>query len=72
MQNLNNEARFDIFKRLPDGVTVWITTLEDLEEAKQRMARFAVISPAKYFVYFQGKGIVAEFSDSSQDWVEVT
>jgi hypothetical protein len=72
MQNQNNDARFDIFKRLPDGATVWITTLEDLEEAKLKMERFAVISPAKYFVYFQGKGIIAEYSPSSQDWVEVT
>jgi hypothetical protein len=72
MSSPNSDARYDVFKRLPDGATVWITTLEDFEEAKQRMARFGVISPAKYFVYFQGKGVVAEYSPSSQDWVEVT
>lgn len=72
MKDANRDAGFDVFKTLPNGATVWITTLDDFEEAKERMARFAVISPAKYFVYFQGKGVVAEYSPSSQDWVEVT
>ena len=65
-------VRFDIFKELPYGLTVWIAASEDFEGAKRQMARFAAISPARYFVYFQGKGVIAEYSPSSQDWVEVT
>jgi hypothetical protein len=66
------DYRFDIFKRRSNGNTLWITTVEGLTEAKRRMARFAQLSPGEYFVYSQGKGIVAELSVESQQWVGVT
>jgi len=59
---MNNS--FDIFKRLPNGNTLWITTVEGLVEAKRRMGRLAAISGGEYFVYLQGEGIVAKFSSS--------
>jgi hypothetical protein len=54
--------RFDIFKRLPNGNTLWITTVDGLVEAKSRMGRLAAISGGEYFVYLQGEGIVAELN----------
>jgi hypothetical protein len=63
--------RFDIFKRLPNGNTLWITTVEGLVEAKSRMGRLAAISGGEYFVYLQGEGIVAELSPGYQHRAEV-
>jgi hypothetical protein len=63
--------RFDIFKRLPNGNTLWITTVEGLVEAKSRMGRLATISGGEYFVYLQGEGIVAELSRSYHQRAEV-
>jgi hypothetical protein len=72
MTSTNGDQAFDIFKMLPDGEAVWITARENFEEAKHKMAQLAEISPAKYIVYFQGRGIIAEYSPGSLDWVEVT
>jgi hypothetical protein len=66
------DHRFDIFKRLPNGSTLWITTVEGLAEARSRMARLAGISSGEYFVYLQGEGIVAELSAEHQQWMGVT
>jgi len=64
--------RFDIFKRLPNGNTLWITAVEGLMEAKNRMGRLAGISSGEYFVYVQGEGIVAEMGAEYQNWAGVT
>lgn len=64
--------RFDIFKRLPNGTTLWITTVEGLVEAKNRMGRLSLLSSGEYFVYLQGKGIVAELGPEQQQWAAVT
>jgi hypothetical protein len=64
------DYRFDIFKRRSNGNTMWITTVDGLTEAKRRMARFAQLCPAEYFVYLQGEGIVAELS--GEQWAGVT
>jgi hypothetical protein len=64
--------RFDIFKRRSNGNTLWITTVDGLTEAKRRMGRFAQLSPGEYFVYLQGKGIVAELSAEQRQWIGVT
>jgi hypothetical protein len=63
--------RFDIFKRLRNGNTLWITTVEGLVEAKSRMGRLAAISGGEYFVYLQGEGIVAELHPNYHARVEV-
>jgi hypothetical protein len=64
--------RFDIFKRLPNGTTLWITTVEGLVEAKTRMGRLSQLSCGEYFVYLQGEGIVAELGPEHQKWAGVT
>lgn len=66
------DHRFDIFKRLPNGNTLWITAVEGLVEARSRMARLAGISAGEYFVYLQGEGIVAELGPEYQKWAGVT
>jgi hypothetical protein len=66
------DYRFDIFKRRSNGNTLWITTVDELTEAKRRMARFALLSPGEYFVYLQGEGIVAELSAEQQQWIGAT
>jgi hypothetical protein len=64
---MNCEHAFDIFKRLPSGNPLWITAVQDLVEAKKRMTHLAVISPAEYFIYSQGNGIVAELAPDVQE-----
>jgi hypothetical protein len=44
-------AKFDIFKRLPDGHPLWVKAVEGLEEAKVQLARIAASSPGEYFIY---------------------
>lgn len=44
-------AKFDIFKRLPDGHPLWVKAVEGLEEAKAQLARLAATSPGEYFIY---------------------
>jgi hypothetical protein len=65
------DYRFDVFKRLSNGNTLWITAVEGFGDAKKRMARLAMISSGEYFVYLQGQGIVAELS-AEQQWMGVT
>lgn len=51
-------AKFDIFKRLPDGQPIWIKAVESLEEAKRHVAQIAAISPGDYFIFNAGEGRV--------------
>jgi hypothetical protein len=44
-------AKFDIFKRLPDGHPLWVKAVEGLEEAKAQLARLAASAPGEYFIY---------------------
>ena len=49
---------FDIFKRLRDGKSLWITTVEGLDEARKRTSRLASVAPGEYFIYSQKSGVV--------------
>jgi hypothetical protein len=44
-------AKFDIFKRLPDGQPIWIKAVESLEEARRQLIQIATTSPGDYFIY---------------------
>jgi hypothetical protein len=44
-------AKFDIFKKLPDGNPLWVKAVEGLEEAKAQLARLAATAPGEYFIY---------------------
>lgn len=51
-------AKFDIFKKLPDGHPLWVKAVEGLEEARVQLARLAVCSPGEYFIYSVRNGCV--------------
>ncbi len=52
--------KFDIFKRLRDGTSLWILAVEGLEEARNRMHRLAVVVPGDYLIYSEERGLVIE------------
>ena len=52
--------KFDIFKRLRDGTSLWITAVEGLEEARNRMNRLAVVVPGDYLIYSEERVLVIE------------
>jgi hypothetical protein len=51
-------AKFDIFRRLPDGQPIWIKAVESLEEARHQLKQIAAISPGDYFIFNTGNGQV--------------
>jgi hypothetical protein len=51
-------AKFDIFKRLPDGHPVWVKAVESLEEAKRQLTHIAETSPGEYFIFNAREGRV--------------
>jgi hypothetical protein len=51
-------AKFDIFKKLPDGQPIWIKAAENLEEAKRQLSQMAAVSPGDYFIYNATNGQV--------------
>ncbi len=52
--------KFDIFKRLRDGTSLWIVAVEGLEEARNRINRLAVVGPGDYLIYSEEKCLVVE------------
>ena len=52
--------KFDIFKRLRDGASLWILAVEGLEEARNRMNRLAVVVPGDYLIYSEERGLIIE------------
>ena len=55
------DTNFDIFKRLRNGKPLWITTVPEIEEARQRVDRLEAIAPGEYLIYSQSKGIIVEY-----------
>ncbi len=51
-------AKFDIFRRLPDGHPVWMKAVKGLDEAKCELAQIAKLSPGEYFIYDTRNGNV--------------
>jgi hypothetical protein len=58
------ENNFDIFKRLRNGKPLWITSVPEIEEARQRVDRLGAIAPGEYLIYSQRKGIIVEYVNS--------
>jgi hypothetical protein len=52
------DAKFDIFRKLPDGQPIWIRAVEGLEEAKRQLTQMAEASPGDYFIYNTRNGQV--------------
>jgi len=47
------ERNYDIFKKHPDGMFIWIEATGDLQAAKERPKRLAARSPGEYKVLWQ-------------------
>jgi hypothetical protein len=45
------DAKFDIFRKRPDGQPLWVKAVEGLEEAKRQLTQMAEMSPGDYFIY---------------------
>lgn len=54
------EMNFDIFKRLQNGKSVWITSVPEIEEARVRVNRLEGIAPGEYLIYSDERGLVVE------------
>ena len=54
------EPTYDIFKRRDNDYPYWITAAASLEEAKKRIAGYALIVAGDYFIYAQRDGIILE------------
>lgn len=54
------EPSYDIFKRRDGDYPFWITAAATLEEAKKRIAGYALIVPGEYFIHAQREGIILE------------
>jgi hypothetical protein len=60
-------AKFDIFKQLRDGTSIWIVAVDGLEEAKNRINRLAVVGAGDYPVYSEEKGLIVERVTQEQE-----
>jgi hypothetical protein len=54
------DAKFDIFKKLPDGHPLWIKAVDGLEEARNQLAQLSASSPGEYFIYSARTGCVVQ------------
>jgi len=61
------DSTFDIFKRLPDGTSVWLKAVCSRREAEEQMALEAANSPGEYFIFLQGQGVVAKHVADSEE-----
>jgi hypothetical protein len=59
------DAKFDIFKRLPDGDPIWVQAIDGIEQAKEQLARLASSTPGEYFIYNVQGGCVVQSSMAS-------
>jgi hypothetical protein len=52
--------KFDIFKRLRDGTSLWIAAVEGLEEARDQTKLLAVVGPGDYLIFSEEKCLIVE------------
>jgi hypothetical protein len=58
-------AKFDIFKRLPDGHPLWVKAVDGLEEARAQLARLPSSSRDEYFIYSVKNGCIVQAKAAS-------
>jgi hypothetical protein len=61
------EPTYDIFKRRDGDYPFWITAAASLEEAKERIAGYALVVPGEYFIYSRGKELFLSASPRRKD-----
>jgi len=47
------DDNYEIFKKHPDGIFVWVESAKDLQAAKQRLKQLAARSPGEYLAVRQ-------------------
>ena len=52
------DAKYDIFRRLPDGQVLWLKAVNGQEQAKSELTQIAKISPGEYFIFDSRNGTV--------------
>ncbi|HEY6904921.1 MAG TPA: hypothetical protein VI216_11485 [Candidatus Acidoferrales bacterium] len=62
------DSTFEIFKILPGG-PLWVAAVRGRSQAKDRMARFALVSPGEYFIRLREEVFEVK---QSEEWAEVT
>ncbi|MGI0084398.1 MAG: hypothetical protein ACREBQ_04885 [Nitrososphaerales archaeon] len=53
-------AKFDIFKKLPDGHPLWVKAVDGLDEAWAQLTRLTANSPGEYFIFNARNGCVVK------------
>lgn len=52
---------YDIFRKLPDGASIWVEAVQTLELAHARLARLIKTQPGDYVVYdLSRRRVIAE------------
>jgi hypothetical protein len=56
------DAKFDIFKKLPDGHPIWVKAVEGLEEARNQLDQMSRTAPGEYFIFNTRSGQIVVFA----------
>ena len=62
------DSTFEIFKLLPGG-PLWVAAVQGRNQAKEQMARLALVSPGEYFLRLREEVVEVK---QSEEWAEVT
>ena len=57
-------AKFDIFRKLPNGQPLWIEVVDGFESAKIQLHRIAAASPGEYFIFNSQNGSIIPYIPS--------
>ena len=41
---------FDVFQKLPNGIRLWVCSVDSLQEARKRLQKLQQSDPAEYYV----------------------
>ncbi len=52
------DAKYDIFRKLPDGQPVWMKAVVGLQDAKYELVQMAKLFPGDYFIFDTRNGSV--------------
>jgi hypothetical protein len=57
-------AKYDIFKKTPENMVIWVEEVEDISRARKRLTSLAASSPAEYRLFDQS---LERFVDPEHD-----
>jgi hypothetical protein len=56
------QRTYDIFRKLPDGASIWIEAVNSLDLVQERLAHLAKNAPGDYVVYDLSRNEIAMFN----------